>query len=78
MYEIEYKDGQKYLLVVNAIVQNMFPQVDGEGNMHFIFQDIVDHRYDGTEVNEQDAFTTKRTGKKRHIETTKGVEFHVQ
>ena len=52
MYEVEYKDGQKALLAANAIAENMFAQVDGEGNGHVLFQDIVDHRYDGTGVKE--------------------------
>ena len=34
--------------------------------------------YDGTEVNEHDAFTTMRTGTKRCRDTTKAVEFLVQ
>ena len=49
MYKLEYKDGHKALLAANAIAENMFSQVDGEGNMHVLFQDIFDHRYDGTE-----------------------------
>ena len=48
MYEVEYKDGHKSLLAANAIAENMFAQVDGEGNRHVLFQDIVDHMYDGT------------------------------
>ena len=35
---------------------------------------IFDHRYNGTEVKEQDAFITTRTGKNRCRETKKGVE----
>ena len=34
--------------------------------------------YDGTEVQEQDVFITKRTGTKRRRDTTKGVEVIVQ
>ena len=35
----------------NAIAQNMFAQVDAEGNHHGLFDEIVDHRTDGTEIN---------------------------
>ena len=52
----------------------MFAQFNGEGNWHFLFQEIVDNRYDGTEVKEQDALITTRTGKKSCRETTEGVE----
>ena len=52
MYEVDYKDRNKDLLAANAIADNMFPQVDGEGNRHVLFQEIVNHRYSGTEVQE--------------------------
>ena len=49
-----------------------------EVNWHVIFQEIVDHRYNGTEVKEQDVLTTTRTGTKCFRDTTKGVELLVQ
>ena len=61
IYEIEYKDRHKASLASNAIAENMFAQIDGEVNWHVLLQDIVNHRYDGTEVKEQDAFITTRT-----------------
>ena len=64
MFEVEYKDGHKDSLEDNAIADNMFNQVDREGNWHFLFQEIVGHRYDSTELKEQDAFITTRTGTK--------------
>ena len=78
MYEVDYKDRQKSSLMVNAITKNIFSQVNGEGNQHIRFQEIVVHRYNGTEVKKQGAFITTPTGTKCHRETTKGVEFLVQ
>ena len=52
--------------------------MNGEGNKHVLFQDIVEHKYDSTEVKEQDIFITTRTGTKRRRETTKGIEVLVQ
>jgi hypothetical protein len=52
----------------------MFAQTDLEGNRHVLFEAIVDHRTDGSEVKQQDAFVTTRTGAKRRRETTKGWE----
>ena len=51
MYEVWYKDGQKSLLAANVIAENIFDQVNVEGNQHVLFHDIVDHRYDVPEVN---------------------------
>ena len=78
MYEVEYKYSQKALLAANVIVEKIFSQVNGEGNQHIRFQEIVVHRYNGTEVKKQGAFITTPTGTKCHRETTKGVEFLVQ
>ena len=62
------------MLAANAIAEKIFAQVDGEVYQHFLFQEIVNHRYDGTEVKEQDAFITTRNGTKRCRETKKPVE----
>jgi hypothetical protein len=71
MYEVEYPDGHKASLAANAIAENMFAQVDDEGNQHVLFEEIVDHRTDGSEVKQQDAFILTRSGTKRRKETTK-------
>ena len=78
MYEVEYKDGHKSSLASNAVADNMSAQVNGEGYCHVLFQEISDHRYNSTEVKEQDAFIMTRTGKKSRREKMKGVEFLVQ
>ena len=56
----------------------MFAQVDIEGNQHVRFKDIVDHRYDGTEVQNQDVFIITHTRTKHQRETKKVVEALVQ
>jgi hypothetical protein len=78
MYEVEYPDGHKASLAANAIAENMFAQVDAEGNRYVLFEAIVDHRTDGSEVKMQDAFITTRNGNQRRKETTKGWEILVQ
>ena len=40
MYELYYKDGHKASMAANEIAENMFAQVDGEGNRHVLFQNI--------------------------------------
>ena len=48
IYQVYYKDGHKASLAANEIANNMFSKVNREGNRHVLFQEIVDHRYDGT------------------------------
>ena len=78
MYEVEYQDGHKSAMAANAIAQNLFAQVDAEGNRHVLFDEIIDHRTDGKEVKQQDAFLTTRLGTRRRRETTIGWEILVQ
>ena len=78
VYEVEYSDGHKKSLVANLIAENMLSQVDDEGNRFQLLSDIIDHRKNGSEVIQQDAFITTRTGTKRRRETTKGWEILVE
>ena len=78
VYEVEYSDGHKTSLAANLIAENMLSQVDDEGNRFQLLSDIIDHRKNGTEVTQQDAFVTTRTGTKRRRETTKGWEILVE
>ena len=72
VYEVEYPDGYKASLAANVIAQNMFAQVDAEGNRHVLFDEIVDHRTDGTETKLVDQYITSSNGTSRMRETTKG------
>ena len=72
IYEVEYLDGYKASLSANTIAENMFAQVDDEGNRHVLFDSIVDHRTDGSQITQDDAFITFSNGGRRSRETTKG------
>ena len=50
VYEVEYLDVHKASLAVNNIAENQFLQVDEEGNIFVLFDEIVDHFVDGTET----------------------------
>ena len=78
VYEVEYSDGHKTSLAANIIAENLFAQVDDEGNRFQIMSEIVDHRTTGQEIRQQDAFVTTQTGTKRRRETTKGWEILVE
>jgi hypothetical protein len=51
VYEVEFPDGHKTSLTANAtIVENLFAQVDSEGNRHVLFDEIVSYQTNGKEV----------------------------
>ena len=78
MYEVEYQDGTKASLVANYIAENLFAQVDQEGNRHVLLDELIDYRVNGREVKLQDAFITTGTGTRRRRETTIGWELLAQ
>ena len=78
MYEVEYVDGEKAALSANHIAENLFAQVDDEGNRHVLMHEIIDHCTNGQEVKQQDTFLITIMGTKRLRDTTKGWELLVE
>ena len=78
LYEVEYPDGHTASLTANAIAENLFSQVDDEGNRHVLFHAIMDHRVDGKQLQLKDAFVNSSNGGRRRIPTTKGWEILIQ
>ena len=74
MYEVEYLDGEWTSLAVNNIAENLFAQIDNEGNRQVLMDEIIGHRSNEHVVKQQDAFITTKTGTRRRRETTKGWE----
>ena len=65
MYNVEYADGKNSALSTNLITENMFKQIDKEGNYHIPMDKITDYRFDEAAVKSQDAFVTTSSGIKR-------------
>ena len=78
MYEVEYQDGTKVSLAANYIDENLFAQVDQEGNRHVLLDELIDYRVNGHEVKLQDTFIMTHTGTRRKRETTIGWELLVE
>ena len=51
MYEVEYADGHKAAMTANNIANNLFAQVDQDGNRFVLFNEIINHRKDGSEIS---------------------------
>ena len=77
MYEVGYFDGQKASLIENDIAQNMFAQVDDEGNKHLLFDKIIDHHSTALALKQADAFIVTSSGNRRRQDTTKGWDMLV-
>ena len=62
----------KTSLAANNIAENLFAQIDDEGNRQVLMDEIIGHRSNEHDVKRQDAFITTKMGTKRRRETTKG------
>ena len=78
MYEVEYLDGERASLAANNIAENLFAQIDDDGNRQVLMDEIIGHRSNDHAVKQQDAFISTNTGTKRRRETTKGWELLVR
>ena len=78
IYEVEFPDGHKASLAANVIAENLFAQVDPEGNRLKLLDDIVDYRTNGKQVLMEDGLVTTSMGTKRKKETTTGWELLLQ
>ena len=50
MYEVEYVDGKNSDFSANLIAENMFTQINEEGNRHMLMDKITDYRFDEAAV----------------------------
>ena len=77
-YTVEFTDGHTESLSANILAQNLFSQIDEEGNRHILLDDIIDHRRSEHAVNKEDAFVTMSNGVKRRRQTTQGWQMLCQ
>ena len=78
MYEVEYLDGERMSLAANNIAENLFAQIDGDGNRQVLMDKIIGHRSNKHAIKQQDTFIVTKTGPKRRKETTKGWELLIR
>lgn len=75
-YEIEFTDGTRDKITANVIAENMYAQVDDQGNQFALLQEIQDHKKDGTALSDEDAWDYRGANRTRKP-TTKGWQLLV-
>lgn len=73
-YEVKFLDGATDVFAANFIAENLYAQVDDEGNSYSILSKIIDHKKDCSAVLKGDAYyvLATKTGVLRRRQTTKG------
>lgn len=78
VYVVEWLDGHTEELMANIIAENLFSQIDNEGNRFVLLDDIVDHRKSVNALSGDDSFITADNNMKHRRHTTQGWEMCVQ
>jgi hypothetical protein len=69
-YEVEITNGTGYAM--NVIANNMYAQIDNEGNMFQLSDEIMDHKKDDTAINIANGTVTLANGNVKPKITSQG------
>jgi hypothetical protein len=61
-YEVEFTDGSREKYQANIIAENMFAQVDSEGNQYLLLKEITDHKHDNSAIPISDGMVRNSSG----------------
>ena len=75
---MELEDGTTEEFYANVIAENIFSQVDSEGNQYVLMKEISDHRKDETAVPISDGWVEMSNGRKFRKKTTRGWQLLVE
>ena len=76
-YEVEFGDGVVLEYAANVIAENLYSQIDTEGNRHVLIDSIIDHKKDSQATPKDDEYV-ELNGKRTRRITTKGWKLCVQ
>jgi hypothetical protein len=71
-YEVKFTDGTIERYAANVIAENMYAQVDDEGNMFQLLDEIMDHKKDDTAIDIANGTVTTSSGNVKPKITTQG------
>jgi hypothetical protein len=54
IYEVQFPDGHTESYAANIIVENMYAQVDHEGNQFLLLEEIINHHADEKAITMKD------------------------
>ena len=77
-YELEYDDGNHDWYFANVIAENLYSQIDSEGNQFLVLEDISDHHKYGMAIEVDDGFTIGANGNRHPKKTTRDWELNIK
>ena len=77
VYDVQFPDGKMETYAANVRAENIYSQLDNEGNRFLLLEEIMDHRRDGSAVHADNKYIT-HNGRKILRQTTRGWEFLIR
>jgi hypothetical protein len=77
-YEVEFTDSTHERYQANIIAENMYAQVDSEGNEYLLMQEITDHKSNNSAILIADGTVRSANGSEKPKKTTRGWFLLVQ
>ena len=71
-YEVLFPDGSTDFVTANTIAENLYSQVDNQGNTFLILSEIIDHKSDATALTKVNGFLMSSNGRKYPKRSTRG------
>ena len=78
IYDVEFPDGSIREYAANVIAQNMYIQVDSQGQSTLLLKSILDYSMDSSAVPMEEKYVTTKSGQRRLRQTTTGWKLLVQ
>ena len=78
LYEVKFPDGAVKEYAANIIAENMYAQVDANGQTHTLLESIIDYAKDGHALTRDNMHVMSKSGTKRVRETTIGWKLLVR
>ena len=76
VYEVQFPDGHTEEFAANTIAENIYSQVDEEGNQFQLLDEVVDHHRDGSAISSDDKWIQQ--GSNRQLRrTTQGWKLNI-
>ena len=71
LYTVEFDDGMYGEYTINVVMENLYSQIDEEGQQTQIFKEIVDHRRSNDALSKEEGWNILPNGHQRRKVTTK-------
>jgi hypothetical protein len=78
MFTIRFADGEEKDIAYSILAEQLYSQVDSEGNQHCLFKEIFNHQRNKNALDKTDAYCMVSNGNRVPKKSTAGLDFKVE